>query len=430
MCHAPFGGRWAFRAAAILLGAAVAPPVPAQPPAAGDEELESELETQRRQLEQLGEEMAELRSIVPGRESEGPPAEEPAVRVGGALRLNYLLTDFDKGRKRRGGDSGLELFRLSADGVKGGLRLSAEYRWYPFMDAVHHGWAGYGGDGPGEVRVGIMQVPFGLLPYAAHNYWFGVPYFMGFGDDYDTGIQYLHREGPWDLRAAFFKASELGNPDSLERYSIDVVHGDPGQRNRETNQANLRLAYTLGDGGPCPLQLGASGQWGQLYNADTRRLGEHWAAGGHLDLRCGRWNLQLEGFRYAFRPEAPPGDDDATVTVGGLASSYALAAEGSVGVANLAYNFPVPWPAVDLLTCYNDFSILDKDDPDFRDSMINTTGCAVGAGPLFVYLDVIRARSMVFLGADSGADSGAEPLGRGDAGGWDTRFNINLGYYF
>ncbi len=91
-------------------------------------------------------------------------------------------------------------------------------------------------------------------------------------------------------------------------------------------------------------------------------------------------------------------------------------------VANLAYNFPSPWEQISVLTCYNDFSILVKDEKAFRDSRLNTTGCAIGAGPVFVYLDVINARNMVFFGDGSLAGGGEDV--------WRTRFNANLGYYF
>ncbi|MFA9461025.1 hypothetical protein [Thiohalorhabdus methylotrophus] len=395
------------------------------------EDLAEELESQERRMEELRAELESLESMVPGTNgAEADMPEEPPIRIGGALRLNYSWLGYAPGSRERGGDLGLELFRLNVDGTKNGVEFSAEYRWYPYLDAVHHGWAGFPMGEAGTVRAGIMRVPFGLLPYAAHNYWFGVPYFMGFADDYDAGVQYLHKRGPLDVRAAFFKNAELGNPANLERYSIDVVqvprtpaNNAKGDLNRESNQANVRLAYTLGAQTACSTELGISGQAGALYNADTGKSGERWAAAGHLDLRCGRWNLQLEGFRYAFSPENPAGIGDETITVGGLASSYPLATRGTVGVLNVAYNVPVQWGRIDLLTCYNDFSILAKDADGFRDSKLNTTGCAVGSGPLFVYLDLIQAQNMVFFGGDGS-------LGAGGSRGWDTRLNLNLGYYF
>ncbi|MFB6358677.1 MAG: hypothetical protein ABEJ96_06675 [Thiohalorhabdaceae bacterium] len=83
----------------------------------------------------------------------------------------------------------------------------------------------------------------------------------------------------------------------------------------------------------------------------------------------------------------------------------------------------MPWPSIDLITCYNDFSVYAKDEAGFRDTTINTTGCAVGAGPLFVYADVINAENAPYFSRSE------DHLGQGGSG-WDTRFNLNLGYYF
>jgi hypothetical protein len=121
-------------------------------------------------------------------------------------------------------------------------------------------------------------------------------------------------------------------------------------------------------------------------------------------------------------PRDPADVQGDTVAFGALADSYEVARRADLGVVNLAYNFPVPWQRIDVLTCYNDFSIYAKDAAGFQDSRINTTGCAVGAGPLFVYADYIRAESAPYFDA-------TEPLGAGESG-WDTRYNLNLGYYF
>jgi hypothetical protein len=392
--------------------------------------LERQVESQQERLRELEREMQELRSSVPFKpgKAESQGEEEPLIRFGGALRFNYGVSDYQDAVRDRGGDAGLELFRINVDGSKQGFLFSAEYRWYPYQDVLHHGWAGYDLDDGGQLQVGVTKVPFGLLPYAAHNYWFGIPYYVGLADDYDLGAKYLWRPGAWDLQLAFFKNPEVSGATSLERYAFDVVEADLDgdgsldSRNRETNQANLRAAYTLGQEGACPAEVGVSGQWGQLYNAASDDFGSRWAAAAHLDLRCGRWNLQLQAGRQVMDPASPAGADDRTVSLGALATAYGVASEANLGVVNLAYNFPSPWQAIDLLTCYNDFSIYAKDEAGFRDSRINTTGCAVGAGPLFIYADVITAENAPFF-------SNADPLGAGEEG-WDTRFNLNLGYYF
>ncbi len=360
---------------------------------------------------------------------EGVAAEkgEKKVQIGGAMRFNFFLEDFEESPERKFGDTTFDMFSIKVDAVYRDLRLSGDYRLYPFMQAIHHGWLGYELAEAGRFELGVTQVPFGLLPFSAHNYWLGVDYYIGLAQDYDLGGKYIWESGPWDLRLAFFKNEELGSSTNLERYSFDVVRIDPDGRidprgNEETNQFNARFAYTLGQGTLCTHELGVSGLFGQLFNEGTAETGHRWAAAGHLDTRCGRWNLQLQAGRYKFVPVNPPGVSEATVMMGGFESAFDVAAEGTLAIANLAYELPPPWPLIDRLTCYNDYSVLIKDKDPFRDSMLNTTGCSLGIGPVFTYINLIQAKNMVFFGDGSLG-------GKGD-NDWDLRFNINVGYYY
>lgn len=350
-----------------------------------------------------------------------PEQEQTGIDVVGAVRFNYFWNDYDDGLDTRRGDAGLDLFRIGVDGERNDFLVSAEYRFYPYMNTIHHGWVGYDFGAGGQVQAGITQVPFGLLPYAAHNFWFGVPYYIGLADDYDAGVKYVVDRGPWNLQAAFFKNEELGDAGNLDRYSFDPVTTGPG-RNQESNTVNARLAYTVGKETDCRHEFGVSGQWGELYNVDTGDTGDHWAAAGHLDSHCGRWNVQLELGRYEYDPRNPAGVSDDTVTLGAFAGSYEVASRGTFGVANVAYNLPVQWPKVDLVTCYSDFSVLRKDDSRFDDSYLHTIGCGIGSGPVFTYIDWIRGKNMVFFEDGS--------LAGGGDNDWHDRFNINIGYYW
>lgn len=349
------------------------------------------------------------------------PQPETGIRLGGALRFNYRYLDDDPGSSERRGDAGLDLFRLNLDGELDRLQLSAEYRFYGYMDSLHHGWVGYQLTATDQLQLGVHRIPFGLLPYAAHNYWFGIPFYLGLADNYDLGLKYLAERGPWDLQLGFYKNGELGSAGNLDRYGYDPVSVGEA-RNQETNTVNARLAYRLGDAGRCEHELGLSAQRGGLYNTDTNDTGAHWAAALHSDSRCGRWNLQLELGRYGHDPRNPAGVPDDRITLGGFAFTHDIAADGDFGAANIAYNLPVQIPGVQLVTCYNDFSWLHKRPAGMRDSYLNTTGCLLQLGPVFAYLDLIHGRNAVFVGGGSLADGGNDD--------WERRVNVNLGYYW
>lgn len=385
------------------------------------------LEALKDRIEVLEDRLAEQERAAPVTPVREAPAEGDAegkkdtLHVGGALRFNYFWKGYDEGTETRRGDLGLDLFRLNVDGELDAYQISAEYRHYPYMDTIHHGWFGYRPSENEQFQLGVTKVPFGILPYAAHSYWFGLPYYLGLADDYDAGLKYRREQGPWDASLAFFKNDELGNGADLDRISYDPA-AVGAARNEETNTLNARLAYTFGLGSDCTREVGASAQWGELYNRDTDATGDRYAGAVHLDSLCGRWNGQLELGRYRMVPENPPGVGDETVTLGGFGGSYPVAAEGSFAVANVAYNVPVSWPRVQLLTCYNDFSMLRKDTDAFDDSYLNTTGCVVKMGPTYTYVDLIHGRNAIFLGDGS--------LAGGGSAEWERRLNVNIGYYW
>lgn len=399
--------------------------------------LRQELEVLRERLERLeraeqvreqagrhGPALPQTTAVSEPRSAPGPAEEaeaEPAIEFTGALRFNAYVRDFDRGSKNRKGDSGFELFRIGVRGKKDDFLISAEYRFYPYMDILHHGWIGYEFAEEHQVMLGVSQVPFGLLPYAAHNYWFGVPYYLGLADNHAMGLQYQNQVEDWDLRLAFYKNPAIEDATNLNRYAFGVVRvGD--QQNQQSNQLNARLARTFESPEGNTSELGLSTQVGQLYNQVTRRNGNHWAIAAHWDARIQRWNAQIQLLRYQFNPENPTGVSDRVVTLGALASHYDIASEGTVAVANLAYTVPLTQAFIDQLILYNNFSILNKDDSAFRDSQINTLGAAIGVGPLFMYLDWIQAKNMPYFGDGSLAGEGESS--------WKSRFNFNLGYYW
>ncbi|HEY7776500.1 MAG TPA: hypothetical protein VIC02_08160 [Kineobactrum sp.] len=359
---------------------------------------------------------AERSTTIAAAESTAPP-----ITIGGALRFNVVHRDFADSSSGKRGESGLDVFRLNIDGELDGILISAEYRYYSFMQTIHHGWVGYRFDDDSQIQFGISQVPFGLLPYDAHNVWFGVPYYVGLGDDYDMGVKYIRSDGPWGAQLAFYKNEELNDATDPGRYSFDLVRVDE-QQNEEVNQFNGRMDYTFGHGTACEIELGGSAQLAEVYNTLSDRRGDHWAAAAHLDSHCGRWNLQLQATRYRYDPANPDAVSNDAVRVGAFATSYDIASEADIAIANLAYNFDSPWEEIDQITCYNDYSRLFKDSAGSVDSQINTLGCAVGSGPLFTYIDWIMANNMAFFGNGSMAGGGEDK--------WHSRFNINIGYYW
>ena len=345
------------------------------------------------------------------------------IVMGGAVWLNYAFREFSDGDREKGGELNFDLFRITVDGTLGGLLLSAQYRYYPFMHAVHHAWAGVSPAKDWQVRFGVTQVPFGILPFASHSYWFGLPYYLGLEDDYDVGVRAIYDHDPWNLQLAAFKNPEFSLGSDLNRYSFDVVapEGDP-RGDEEANQVNARATYTAKLGGAA-VELGASAQAGRLYDATTDDVGTRWAAAAHANAFVGPWNAQLEVVRFG--AEAA-GADDGLLTLGAFGAQRSVAAEGLLVVANLARSMEVDLGPVKTVTCYDDWSAVFKQRGAFDDSWLNTLGCSVQAGPTYTFVDVIVGRNATFLN-DGAMMSG---LGAGGSGEPELRVNVNWEYFF
>jgi hypothetical protein len=407
----------------------------------------SELETLKGQLKALEQKLKDLQNkqkpleedVQEVKKAQGPIKEvvdklakkqkELAFNFGGALRFNYYDTDYNHDNRDRGGDMAFDIFRLNVDGSYKDFLLSAEYRWYSYQNVIQHGWIGYNFTDKWQGKLGITEVPFGLLPYASHNYWFSIPYYVGHADDWDMGFK-LHKKSdnndPWDLQLAFFKNAEWGSPSKLARYSYDVVEvASENQFNSETNQLNGRLAYVFHHGDLGTTEIGVSGQWGQLYNSQINSSGYHWAAAAHVNGHYGHWNPQLEIARYKYHPDNPAGVSDDFIQLGAFEDSYPVVAHGTILVANLAYDLPIDWGPISNLTFYDDYSVLLKDKDGYPNSHINTLGCLITSLPIYTYVDFIMGKNMIYLGGahNSLAAGGSDT-------DWHLRFNINMGYYF
>lgn len=332
--------------------------------------------------------------------------------LGGAARFNYGWLDY-------GPDPGfdLELMRVDARGSRGRAFFSLQYRWYEDFDAVHHVWAGWRLDEESDVRIGVQQVPFGLLPYASHSFWFGSGYYLGLEDDYDPGVVWQRRAGGHRWHAAMFFGDEYGTGMRTERYSFDVATTDDHPY-RERNRVHLRYQNDSDVGGGT-LALGASLFAGRIEDRRSGGRHDHRGAALHAQWTRDGWTLQAQWARYRY--EVP----QARVSLSAFMFPFDVAAEADVPTFNIAWALPrTGW--FDGITCYNNLSMTRPvgDDPSLRDSWQNVTGCSFARDRMVAYVDWIAGRNMWFAG---GPGVGIDEPG-GDR--WRSRLNVNLGFYF
>jgi hypothetical protein len=292
------------------------------------------------------------------------------------------------------------------------------------MNVIHHAWVGYRICDGWELQAGITRVPFGNLDFNSHNFFFSSCYYVGLEDDYDAGIKIIGKGDAHDLRVAFFKTDEMGGVDGFvdnrsDRYSYDVVgiradgegiFDQPATELAEYNSVALRYTYQF----PWT-EVGGSWLAGDLRDQQSSR-GHRWAYAVHSESTVGPWNLQLQFTDY--RSDASP---TGLLSVGAYSFFDTIPAQAKLYTTNLAYELPVEWGPVTKVTFYNDFNVVtDKSGGLRENSMLNVTGAAVVAGGVLTYFDLLAAKNHPFVGGSMGSD----------AGNWNTRFNINVGFYF
>lgn len=381
--------------------------------------------------------------------------KEDYLNIGGAVRFNI----FDKSwvDDATQPEATFDTWRLNVDARTAGVDLSFEYRFYPSGDYhfIHHGYLGYGFNEDLYMELGVTQVPFGILSFASHSYFFQIPYYVGLEDDYDMGIKFKYTGiDNLELNFAYFREPEFngsarhGLDKNASRYSYDITpiaptykeetitinEGtettvttdeivNPGASIRESNQFNLRAAYSITDN----IEVGLSGQVGEIYNDHLKDSEWSTAFAGHVEANFGNFNFKGEYIHYNYAAKDNLGNTLDKVQMGAYGSNYNVAAEANMYVAGLAYSIPVNWGPISNVQAYVDYSIIDKAAAGFESTHHLIPGFLLTAGSIYTYVDYAMGKNNAWFGADTWTNGLAE----GDANAsWEKRFNVNIGYYF
>ncbi|SHF23789.1 hypothetical protein SAMN05444274_104134 [Mariniphaga anaerophila] len=381
--------------------------------------------------------------------------KKDGFKIGGAVRYNVLSTNYENSVGKLSPQITWDTWRLNVDGSMSGIDLSFEYRFYPTYGThfIHHGYLGYAFSDNVYMKLGVSQVPFGITKYASHSWWFQGAYYVGLEDDYDMGIKFdLTPAENIELSLAYYRQAEPEGPKfggdvtfgnaGPGRYSYDIVPGNGAFVNsngeaemaaaslRELNQVNARLAWHFHKN----WEMGVSAQVGGIYNSVLDDSETSTAFAGHLVGDFGRFNLKTEIIHYNYRAKSDDGRDLDVVQMGAYGYEYfsgdgytgGVAAKANIYVAGIAYTIPVEWGPVSSIQPYVDYTLIDKAVDSFADTQHLVPGFLISAGPVYTYVDYAMGKNQPWLTSSFGKGLGS---GVEDAD-WNTRFNINVGYYF
>ncbi len=381
------------------------------------------------------------------------------LTIGGAMRANYVLGDYEKdgsGAPQRGGEGGdfeLDTFRINLGFQQDEFIGAVEYRWYTGYNFLHTGYVGYEADDFGRLVVGHTRVPFGVGPYGPANSWFfDQHYYVGLSDMMKIGATYTRSFDELTFDLGYYAIdipNGRGASDESSRYSYAIVPEDvadiPGVYEEE-NQVNARVIYSLEQ---LNTDVGVSAQWSQLNAQDNRASNsDAYAFSVHSSSTFGPLGLMLQLSSYKFDTDynevdgVRPNND--LIVMGAYDFAWPVASEGIIPSVAVSYTITPETDWVDSITFYNDYSVILKDGDlngsSFNDSQLNVTGMAIAKDGWYIYVDYALSDGNYFVG-DKGDDYGFGDDGEfaaasvGDFGAnqndkWNGRFNINFGYYF
>lgn len=362
------------------------------------------------------------------------------VKFGGALRFNNVVENYENGITTDNIYSKLDTWFLSVDAQIKGLDISMQYRFYPDFKThfIHHGYFGYQINEQFYAKLGVFQKPFGLANFASHSWWFQIPYYLGFEDTYNTGVGLEYKNDKLSIDGAYFRQAAPRGPISDNnvdngvgngRYSYAVV-STTGVANgietaaaiRELDQFNMRLRYRLTKS----LETGLSAQMGSIYNSTNQSTnwGLSWAA--HAAYNKSNWDFKAQVMQYHYNAQADNGAQLDIVQMAAYGSAYNVAAKGTIYLAGLAYTIPVNGKLINSIQPYFDYSVVDKQKEGYASTQHLIPGVLITAGPAYIYVDYAMGKNQPWLTSNFG-----KGLGEGDENArWNSRFNVNIGYYF
>ncbi len=365
--------------------------------------------------------------------------DSPELKMGGAVRFNYSLSSWKKGQLKRLGDFGYDVFLINAQAKYKGISLVADLRCYETSIGgtfLKKGWLAYDFTPQDQIQLGLTQVPFGIGPANSHSFFFSSNYYVGLEDDYDMGLKFQHRGTNFEYDIAYFKNSDetrFGNNSdiSFSRYGYDVasmdVNGDGKLdfRNKEQHQLDGRFIGVFRTG-EAVHKIGASTEFGGLYDLNTSEYGYHYAVAGHYELNYKGFNAMLQASHYQHNPANKLKGYENVIAMGAYGSPYLVASKAMIYSLGLAYTFNINGKILDKIQIYNDFSMMDKSPASFNATFLNVLGATVTAGNIFMFIDCAMGKNQPYLGGNFN-----DCLAQGDPNAeWKARLNINLGYYF
>lgn len=349
-------------------------------------------------------------------------SEKPVFNIHGAFRVHYKDEFYNETRKKEGGEFGFDLFALVVDASYKKFRVFADMRFMPASSGgtmPKEGWIGYDFENGDDIQVGLVQDPFGNLDYNSYSWFLGIGYALGFEGKYSMGAKYHHKGKTWDYQVAFMKnAMETftNNPDLRDNQWSASVVGD----NKEINQVSGQLVYKIKKDN-FSHKIGASGQFGQLYNFVEDKMGSRNAFALHYHMDYKNLGIKAEVYKYEFNPK---GGNSQYVEMGSFNYTYQVVSKADVYALSAKYSIPFKGKSLNEIAFYSEYGYLGKK-YNLNATHMLTNGALIRIlDGIYTYVEYVAGYNHPFLGGSQAS------LYNEFDNKWHARLQCNIGYYF
>lgn len=140
------------------------------------------------------------------------------------------------------------------------------------------------------------------------------------------------------------------------------------------------------------------------------------------------WEVEFKGeaIGFDYNASANNGSKLDILQMAAYSSAYDVVTKGMIYVAGLSYTIPVNRKFIKSIQPYIDYSYMHKKMKEYHDTQFLIPGVMITSGPIYTYVDYAWGKNQPWLTSEFG-------VGLGEAKGnarWNSRLNINIGYYF
>ena len=371
-------------------------------------------------------------------EYEEPPTPEEqadddtlSLDLYGMVMFGYSIRPWRNTPGQRYGNLVFNQFRLSFDAKWRGFTAFYEMRFWDFMILVRQAWLQYAW-GENQIRLGLIQRPWGRDPFSSESWWFALDWYVGLGDDYDLGMRYRRDTKHYLLDLAYMVADADGFLDPTHRWGADLTPiGE--QQNTQFSTLAGRAILKLQHGDDAKTDVGVFGSVGLIENGVTGDLGYRWYAGATYTGNYDGWIPLLQFTRQEFHANNPAEVDgvvvdDRVVRISQFAVVRDMAAKGWMFNVNLAKQIDLDGKWVQALVPYINYSSLIKDVDEFKDTHLFTPGLQIRMYSLWIWFDFVIARNVTFMNDSASASGIGAGAIRPDR--YEIRPNVQAIFYF